>query len=162
MRQLDALDIARFWLQAEKRDCGYRSLCWVWTGTCWSNEYAQFKVDGQNLLGHRVAWSLVYGDPGELFVCHRCDIHPCVRPTHLFLGDDVANLNDMARKGRAAVHRTEIPPEMRERIVAAGLSGHWTQLEVAKRFGITQSAVSQILSKHRATIKRPSIRKRKG
>ena len=36
-------------------------------------------------------------------ICHQCDNPLCVRPDHLFLGDDRANLADMRSKGRGAL-----------------------------------------------------------
>ena len=40
--------------------------------------------------------------PGHLHVLHHCDNPPCVRPSHLFLGTDADNVQDMLAKGREA------------------------------------------------------------
>lgn len=39
-------------------------------------------------------------DPGDLFVCHHCDVHLCVNPKHLFIGTAKDNMQDAVRKGR--------------------------------------------------------------
>jgi hypothetical protein len=39
---------------------------------------------------------------GRCGVLHRCDVKACVRPDHLFLGNQSDNLSDAALKGRLA------------------------------------------------------------
>ncbi len=49
----------------------------------------------------RVSWEMHNGPiPKGLFICHRCDNPPCVRPDHLFLGTARDNQQDMRQKGR--------------------------------------------------------------
>jgi hypothetical protein len=74
--------------------------CWIW--------YEGRRHHGYGRIGslqegaHRVAWELTNGPiPDGLDVLHKCDNPPCVNPDHLFLGDQEANMNDMAAKGRA-------------------------------------------------------------
>jgi DNA-binding XRE family transcriptional regulator len=72
--------------------------CWLWTGACvkygmaWTGE----KVTG----AHRFSWFLAYGTWPENNACHHCDTPLCVRPDHLFDGDDQANTDDAKNKGR--------------------------------------------------------------
>lgn len=55
----------------------------------------------------RIAWLLDHGrlPPDDMFVCHRCDNPPCVRPDHLFLGTSEDNVYDAIDKGRMACAR---------------------------------------------------------
>ena len=53
------------------------------------------------MLGHRVAFGLVYGGEPEA-VCHHCDNPSCCNPLHLFGGTRADNNRDMVAKGRAA------------------------------------------------------------
>lgn len=73
--------------------------CWIWTGARMRYGYFQY---GKKLIGaHRVAWELRNGPiPDGLYVLHRCDNPPCVRPDHLFLGTAADNTADMVAKGR--------------------------------------------------------------
>lgn len=51
---------------------------------------------------HRVEWTLKHGPiPTGLFVLHHCDNPPCCNDRHLFLGTQLDNGRDKARKGRA-------------------------------------------------------------
>lgn len=77
--------------------------CWVWTGyVCASTGYGKIaNHPGAPIGAHVAAWTLTNGPvPDGLFVCHRCDNRPCVRPDHLFIGTQRDNMRDMVRKGR--------------------------------------------------------------
>jgi hypothetical protein len=51
----------------------------------------------------RVAWRMAndWEDPGELFVLHRCNVHWCVNPNHLYLGDHWQNMQDKVEAGNS-------------------------------------------------------------
>lgn len=90
----------RFWAKVEKSD---GPLCWLWLGTKNAQGYGAVSLPGGKRMGraHRVSWELTNGKiPEGLDVLHRCDNPSCVRPDHLFLGDDKANMLDAKAKGR--------------------------------------------------------------
>ena len=98
----------RFWTKVRKTDG-----CWLWTGGVFqANGYGQVSVNRRPDLAHRVAWRLSRGPiPVGKWVLHHCDNHRCVRPDHLFIGDQFANMRDMAAKGRQWLQRS--PARMR-------------------------------------------------
>lgn len=131
-------DAARFWGRVEKTDG-----CWLWrAGT--NRGYGIAWVGGRIKKAHRVSWEEVNGPiPPGMFVCHRCDNPPCVRPSHLFLGTNADNMRDMSEKGRGYL-RSPITAHDAIDIVSLYAFGA-TQLELARSYGITQSAVSLIV-----------------
>lgn len=94
-----------FWAKVDKS--AGKNECWLWTGKRKAGEwdYGIHVVRGHNIRAHRTAWILTHGDPGELFVLHRCDTPACVNPSHLFLGDHDANMEDASNKKRFAACR---------------------------------------------------------
>lgn len=90
----------RFWSKVEKSDG-----CWIWTAARNRAGYGKFYCRGAMRTATRVLWELITGTavPDELFVCHRCDNPPCVRPDHLFLGTNTQNQVD--RQSRIPVSR---------------------------------------------------------
>lgn len=76
--------------------------CWVFTGYRDAGGYGSIsRGDGRPISAHRASWIVTHGPiPTGALVCHTCDNPPCVRPDHLFLGDDQANAVDMVSKGR--------------------------------------------------------------
>lgn len=89
----------RFWKFVAKSDDG----CWEWTGARTSFGYGVIQV-GRGIgikRAHILSYETHYGPTGGLFVLHRCDNPPCIRPDHLFLGDNAANMADMSAKGRS-------------------------------------------------------------
>ena len=101
-RQQPTLD--RFWGQVVEQPSG----CWEWVGPRNKNGYGAFgmSVRGKTrvVLAHRFSYEIHtrLPLPDGVFVLHRCDNPPCVRPAHLFPGDHLANARDMSTKGRAA------------------------------------------------------------
>ncbi len=93
-----------FWERVSKTDG-----CWLWTGSTIQTGYGQIFHRGKHYPTHRLSYEMHFGkieghapgDPeAEVCVLHRCDTPACVRPDHLFLGNDADNQRDMHAKGR--------------------------------------------------------------
>lgn len=93
----------RFWEKVDKTPGhGPNGDCWLWTGAKLRDTYGQFYISkGTNAYAHIFSWKLHNGEiPGNLYVCHKCDIKACCNPAHLFLGTAKDNAQDALRKGR--------------------------------------------------------------
>ncbi len=86
--------------------------CWEWIGCRDKNGYGKTRdADKSHIRTHRVSWILHNGPiPEGLWVLHRCDNPPCVRPDHLWLGTAKDNSEDMFKKGRAIIRPIRQPP----------------------------------------------------
>jgi len=139
--------VARFWAKVNKTDG-----CWLWTRPPDSRGYGRFNpTHDRDVRAHRYSWTLAYGlIPDGVFVCHHCDVRLCVRPDHLFLGDQESNMADMAAKGRSTQGSRhpqsklteELVKQIRER-AEAGESHKSIRLSL----GVAKSTVSMIVSR---------------
>jgi hypothetical protein len=89
----------RFWGKVKKSDG-----CWEWQAYRDEDGYGSVGSFGNadRMSTHRYSWVLHNGPiPADLFVLHRCDNPPCVRPDHLFLGTVLDNNRDAIAKGRS-------------------------------------------------------------
>ena len=85
-----------FWAKVRKTD-----ECWLWTGSHNNKGYGSYRIGGKTIGAHRVSWELQFGPIADgAVVMHLCDNPPCVRPSHLALGGQSANIADAFRKGR--------------------------------------------------------------
>lgn len=78
--------------------------CWEWQGSLNNKGYGKITVlvDGKwaALYAHRVAWFTATGVWPDLQVLHECDNPKCVKFEHLFLGNQLDNVQDCIEKGR--------------------------------------------------------------
>lgn len=93
----DILD--RFWSKVDRS-----GKCWEWKGSRIGYGYGSFKMYSYGLMtAHRFIYMAFNGDiPEGQNVLHSCDNPSCVRPSHLFLGTQKNNVDDMIRKGRGS------------------------------------------------------------
>lgn len=130
--------------------------CWLWTaavsgpGIAAGKGYGAFSWPGGTRATHFALKHYRGMDvPRGMGALHRCDQPSCVNPSHLFVGDQRANMRDCAAKGRCS----NGAPELRR-----GENGSKAKLKeaeaqfildhpeipgavLARRFGINDGAV---------------------
>ena len=75
--------------------------CWLWLGSVNRLGYGKFMHERRQIKAHRASWEAHHGKiPDRAMVLHTCDVRCCVNPSHLFIGDQSANMHDMWRKNR--------------------------------------------------------------
>jgi hypothetical protein len=111
-------DMDRFWSKVDKERSntfynGER--CWEWTAVRLKFGYGKINIIGKTVSTHRFSWIINNGEiPDKLNVLHHCDNPCCIRISHLFLGTNQDNSNDMVLKGRVATgdrHSSKTHPE---------------------------------------------------
>lgn len=135
-------DVARFWSKVDQSGD-----CWVWIGACWRG-YGVFAAQGHR-LAHRFSYALGNGPiPPGMLVCHHCDNPPCVRPDHLYLGDNATNTRDRTVRGRGVKGSASPNTRLSDADVAeirARYADGESQPKLARAFGIGQSSVNRIV-----------------
>lgn len=135
--------VDRFWRSVKKTPS-----CWLWSASTDTNGYGQIKHNGKAVTVHRFSYELHKGKIpkgnwyGTTCVMHKCDNPRCVNPGHLILGTQQENLKDRDSKGRLAskINR-KIADEIRRLYIPRKVS----QYKLAKRYGISRSAVEDII-----------------
>ncbi|MEU5853896.1 HNH endonuclease [Nocardiopsis dassonvillei] len=129
----------RFWAKVNKLSSG--NACWEWTAYRRPRGYGEI----DHVAAHRLSYYLATGDdPGEFFVCHRCDNPPCVNPAHLFLGTCADNNRDKASKGRAVGWPVIVSAEQVAEIQRLRRAGG-TVMAIGSKTGVSGAHVARIL-----------------
>lgn len=124
--------------------------CWLWLGQVNSRGYGKIwigsRADGSRrcAVTHRAAYEATHGVISEgLILRHKCDVALCVNPDHLVPGTHQENMDDMVVRGRSKMGR-RCHRKLSDNDVCAIRSAEGLQREIAVKYNITQSAVSQI------------------
>lgn len=130
--------------------------CWVWTGATiprkWN--YGTMWASGRKIAAHRFSWLLHRGPiSGALRVLHRCDNPRCVNPSHLFLGYDRENQDDMWAKDRGARSErhpnTKLTDEQCQEIVTRFAAGGLTYTDLAAAYRVSRGTIHLIVTGQR-------------
>jgi len=138
----------RFWPKVN-----FTKSCWEWNASKDVKGYGMFRpVFGRSMEhAHRTSWKLVNGNiPVDMMVLHICDNPACVRPDHLWLGNNQDNMTDMVSKNRSKgaageknSHAKLSVDNVREiRMLVS--KQHRSYANIAKIFGITPTQARKV------------------
>jgi len=105
--------------------------------------YARVQFCGLEHWAHRIALGWKLGrllDSGEL-ACHACDNRACVEPSHLFLGTDKSNSDDMIKKGRSFSKLSQIDVLLMKFMAGCGM----LQRDIAQEFGVNRYHAHRVI-----------------
>jgi hypothetical protein len=124
--------------------------CWLWLGQVNTRGYGKLYVGSRRdktrrcAVAHRAAYEAAHGPiPKGLVIRHRCDVPLCVNPDHLVSGTRRDNMADMVRRGRSLRGR-RMQRKLSDVDVRAIRETDGLQRDIARQYGVSQSAVSQI------------------
>ena len=129
--------------------------CWEWLGRRVKG-YGMMCVSKRSIGAHRISWGIHNGTiPEGMSVLHKCDNPSCVNPNHLFLGTQADNIRDMMIKKRdkhpsGENHKNhKLVLSQVENIRLRYKQGGITFKELASEFGVSQSAINNIIQGNR-------------
>lgn len=134
----------RFWHWVTK---GEPDACWLWQGKTDKDGYGTLKAGPKLLRAHRISYEIHKGEipPGRL-IRHSCHTPGCVNPAHLSTGTTLDNARDKVLAGRARVNEAHPNCKFSNEVVAAVRADTGMRKDIAKRFGMSPSQVSNIRS----------------
>lgn len=150
--------LERFWGKVDKQKSNtfYNGTrCWEWSAALFPTGYGAIRIAGKLHYAHRIAYELAYGDISNgLLVLHHCDNPPCCNSSHLFLGTNQDNIDDMVRKRRQPKVNGELNgrhklsdaqvSEIRSRYAWFGIGGE-NSSQLSKEFGVDPKHIRDIV-----------------
>lgn len=123
-------------------DRGYVTQCWTWLRTKNDRGYGRCQNDhGKLVSAHRYIWECENGPvPQGLELDHLCRNRDCVNPSHM---EPVTHAENSRRA--CSPFTEDMVRDIRARVFDAGSNSRGVQLEIAKEYGVTATAISQIV-----------------
>lgn len=132
----------RFWHWVDKGDS---SACWLWQGKTDKDGYGTLKAGPKLLRAHRISYEIHKGQiPGGHLIRHSCHTPGCVNPAHLSTGTTLDNARDKAIAGRARSNEAHPNCKFSDQVVKAVLASTGPRKQIAQKFGMSESQVSNI------------------
>lgn len=120
--------------------------CVEWSGGRFPSGYGYTRFAGRQVYAHRLAWEAAHGPiPDGLVVRHVvCRNPPCVNVAHLALGTHADNMRDKQRDGTQSRGERANQSSLTEEDVRAIRASAESQRALAKRYNVSQPAISYI------------------
>ncbi len=138
----------RFWSKVDKKG---PNDCWEWMAAKYPTGYGYIKRSNSrdNVYAHRFVLELEGIDiPSGMFVCHHCDNKSCVNPSHLFIGTQQDNVDDMWRKGRGLVGENHPQSKLTDSDVIAIRASELSHQETANIFGVSRRLIGMVKQRY--------------
>jgi hypothetical protein len=131
----------RFWSKVDKKESDE---CWNWKGCTKPKGYGKIVNGKEKFSAHRFSWMIHNGDPGNLWILHKCDNPSCVNPNHLFLGTPIENTQDMISKNRKPLGEKHNSSKLTNQDIYDIRKSNLTQTKLAEIYGVDQTQISNI------------------
>lgn len=139
----------RLWAKTDKT-----KECWIWLGHKDRDGYGNIRIGERKAMRtHRLSFFLATKiDPIGMFVCHHCDNPSCINPDHLYLGTALENNRDKINRNREnwakgeRVHNAKLTRDQVLSIFKEYKAGGVRHIDLAKKYGVSQTAIQLILS----------------
>ena len=131
--------LERFWSKVDKTTTP--DGCWIWKAGLTSEGYGEIWINGRVRKAAICAWELEYKKsfPKGKMACHTCNNPSCVRPDHIYVGDNSTNMLDAVEAG---THNTvKLTWEQVKEIRSSSLS----RRKLAIEYGVSISNIRHIL-----------------
>ena len=130
--------------------------CWLWTGACAADGYPRLTIGSltdktkKSVRVNRLVCEMAHGLPEGMHALHKCDNPICVNPDHIYPGTSQQNTHDcISRMRRTQIKRgsKNVMAVLTEDQVISIRASSEKGVELAKRYGVSQAAISLIKSR---------------
>ncbi len=119
--------------------------CWLWMASKDSKGYGHLVHCKKTLMAHHLSWKIHHGPiPEGMNVLHKCDNPFCVNPDHLFLGTQLDNMIDMARKERQPCRKLSKSEVLEIRDLYK--SGEFSQKFLSKKYEVCTATIHNVVN----------------
>jgi hypothetical protein len=140
----------RFWHYTKK---GAEGECWEWIGNKDKDGYGQMRDGKRMVRPHRFSYEIHHGPiPNGLSVLHKCNNPTCVNPNHLYLGNHKQNMKDRKKAGNYYKNEKHPMCKFSNETVLAVRKEKGKRSDIAKKYGISLSQVSNIRNEKQRSI----------